>query len=250
MPAFQDYQADFTAHLRQPAQHAPPRGVDRKRMRIYTEIVFNQFSTSLQACFPVLRSILGKRIFQHLARQCFSGQTFANPLFQDIPARFVDFLSTHQAADLPPYTTELAHYEWIELALSRELAEAPLPAAAQKALAPGLAHRVSLTAVHRLLHYAFPVHQLSRKQRHLPAADTYLLVYRTPDFQIRFIQLNVITYQLLQQIRLHPATAEQHLLELSQHLPDLPRETLLQFGIETLQTLAAAQAIDVTPAQD
>ncbi len=82
MPALQAYQAAFTAHLRQPALHAKPAGIDAKRMRVYREIVFNNFYASVSACFPVLRDILGKRRFSKLVRQCFATQPFNSPLFK------------------------------------------------------------------------------------------------------------------------------------------------------------------------
>ena len=251
MLSFQDYQTAFTASLRNPAHHKPPRGTDRSRMRIYQQIVFNQFFGSVSACFPVLASILGKRKFRRLVRLCFSQYRFTNPLFQSIPASFVDFLNTSPILDLPPYTAALAHYEWLELALSREPAEQAIQLQSQEvetpSFEPDLSMQVSLPAVYRLEQFAFPVHQLSRKQPDLPATETYLLVYRTSDKQIRFIQLNALTYQLLQLIHARTATAEQHLRQLSVHLPDLTIDSLLAFGLQTLRALATQQAITFIP---
>lgn len=251
MVGFQDYQAAFTASLRRPTHCAPPRGTDRRRMRVYQQIVFNQFFGSVSACFPVLTSILGKHKFRRLVRLCFSQHRFTNPLFQSIPASFVDFLNANPTPDLPPYTAALAHYEWLELALSRESAEQAMTSQVQAlespTLEPTLSMQVRLPAVYRLQQYAFPVHQLSRKQPDLPASETYLLVYRTRDMQIRFIQLNALTYQLLQHIHARTATAEQHLRHLSTFLPDLPIDTLLAFGLQTLRSLASQQAIIFMP---
>lgn len=251
MVSFQDYQAAFTASLRHPAQSAPPPGTNRRRMQIYQQMVFNQFFGSVSVCFPVLASILGKRKFRRLVRLCFSQHRFTNPLFQSIPASFVDFLNANPTPNLPPYTAALAHYEWLELALSREPAKQAMTSRVQElespAFEPTLDMLVSLPAIYRLQQYAFPVHQLSRKQPDLPAAETYLLIYRTPNLQIRFIQLNALTYQLLQHIHARSATAEQHLRHLSSLLPDLPVDSLLTFGLQALRSLATQQAIIFTP---
>jgi len=243
MPAFHAYQAAFTAHLRQPALHAKPAGVDAKRMRVYREIVFNNFYASVSACFPVLRDILGKRRFSKLVRQCFAAQPFNSPLFKDIPGCFVSFLRTHTPADYPAYTAQLAHYEWIELVLSQQVTTPPAFAAAA-ATASTLLHRVvQLCEAHQLLHYDYAVHQLSKKHSLVETIPTFLLVYRTPEFKIRFIQLNAMTYQLLQQLQTQAATAQQHLLQLAQKIPHFPTEAVITFGLETLFSFYQQQAV-------
>jgi uncharacterized protein len=245
MKAFQAYQTAFTTHLRQPALHAKPAGLSDKRMRIYREIVFNHFLASIRACFPVLHEILGKRRFSTLVRQCFYSQHFNSPLFRDIPGSFVTFLQTQTVADLPAYTAQLAHYEWIELHLSQQLettsaAFSSVPETSEQAL---LQRVVRLCEVHRLLHYDYAVHQLSKKHKTAAPIATFLLVYRTPAFKVCFIQLNAITYQLLQQLHTQTATAHQHLLQLAQSMPHLPVETVIQFGLQTLYTLYQQLAI-------
>ncbi len=246
MPAaFQTYQTAFTAHLRQPVIHAKPAGVDSKRIRIYREIVFNNFVASVSTCFPVLLSILGKRRFGKLVRQCFSSQQFKSPLFQDIAGSFVAFLQSLESPELPDYTAQLTHYEWIELVLSRQIEtkSAALPAALIAEAGALLHCEVKLPAVHRLLQYDFAVHQLSRKRRAISPVATYLLVYRDPDFRIRFIQLNAVTFQLLQQLQTHTKTSEAHLQGLAQSLPHLDPESVIRFGLQTLYTLYQQQAL-------
>jgi hypothetical protein len=245
MQAFQAYQSAFTAHLRQPALHAKPAGLSDQRMRVYREIVFNNFNASIRACFPVLHEILGERRFRVLVRQCFCSQQFNSPLFKDIPGSFVAFLQTQTEVELPAYSAQLAHYEWIELHLSQQIdpasaAFSSVPETSEQAL---LQRDVRLCNVHQLLHYDYAVHQLSRKHSSAESIATFLLVYRTPEFKVRFIQLNAITYQLLQQLQTQTTTAHQHLLQLAQTMPHLPLETVIQFGLQTLYTLYQQQAI-------
>lgn len=251
MAEFQAYQATFTAHLRHPALHDKPAGVSSKRMRVYREIVFNNFLASVSACFPVLLNILGKRRFSKLVRECFFSQHFNSPLFKDIPGKFVDFLQSLElpALTLPGYTAQLAHYEWVELLLSRQMEPATANSLAEPALeAHVFMHRVvQLPTVHCLLHYDFPVHQLSKKNRAGSPAATFLLVYRTPEFKIRFIQLNAVTYQLLQQLQTSVATAHHHLEQLAQSMPHLARESIMNFGLQTLHTLYLQGAIQADP---
>lgn len=249
MTTVQAYQAAFTAHLRNPAAHKPPAGVSRQRMGVYREIVFNNFLASVSACFPVLRDILGKRRFSQLVRQCFFSQHFHSPLFQEIPASFVDFLQKIELAPmaLPDYTAQLAHYEWIELALSRQLDPATDNGLAETTVEMSdLLHRVvRLTTAHRLLAYDFPVHQLSKKNPACAQVATFLLVYRTPQFQIRFVQLNALTYQLLQALQSPSASAHTHLQKLAHTLPHLALQSVIDFGLQTLHNLHLQGAITV-----
>lgn len=246
MPAFQHYQAAFTAHLRNPQQAARPSGVNARRMGIYREIVFNNFYASVSACFPVLLSIIGKRRFTYLVRQCFFSQRFESPVFRDISKVFVDFLASLDLSihSLPPYATQLAHYEWIELEVSHmpgDHLETVHGVNEPGALAQAI---VQLQPAHRLLHYDYPVHQLSKKQANLPAAPTYLLVFRKPDFSIRFMQLNAVTYQLLHQIQSERSTISQHLAQFAQtSLTHVPLDKVQAFGLQTLFELYTEQAI-------
>ncbi len=247
MAEFQAYQAAFTAHLRHPSVHSKPAGINAKRMQVYREIVFNNFLARVRACFPGRLGILGKRRFSKLVRQCFSSQYFNSPLFKDIPGSFVAFMHSLTLADaeLPEHTAQLAHYEWIELVLSRQVEPShadTLPEAIPEANA--LLHRVvKLTAVHRLLHYDFPVHQLSKKKKATTPVPTFLLVYRTPEFQIQFIQLNAVTFQLLKQLQTSHETAHHHLEHLAQTLPQLTLTSVMDFGLQTLHTLHLKHAI-------
>lgn len=246
MAGFQAYQAAFTAHLRHPSVHSKPAGINANRMRIYREIVFNNFFASVSACFPVLLGILGKRRFGKLVRQCFFSQHFDSPLFKDIPGSFVDFLHSLplSTAGLPAYTAQLAHYEWIELVLSRQVDSASAATEPTAVEADALLHRVlRLTAVHRLLQYDFPVHQLSPKNNAIAPAPTFLMVYRMPTFEIRFIQLNAVTFQLLQQLQTSHQTVHQHLQHLAQTMPQLALASVMEFGLQTLHSLHQQHAI-------
>jgi uncharacterized protein len=251
---FQQYQATFNAHLRNPELQPKPRGTDARRIAIYREIVFNNFLASISACFPVLLSILGKRRFKQLARQCFHDHKFTSPLFADIPKALVDYLQTLDLAthNLPPYTLQLAHYEWVELYLAKLPDAAPAsttePAASLVTpvrQASDLAAAVlQLPAAHMLLSYDYAVQRLSKKHAQLPAAPTYLLVYRKTDFSIAFIELNAISYQLLQRIQSQAASVSHHLQQLAQEqLPHLAIQSVSEFGLQLLHSLYQQQAI-------
>lgn len=248
-PPFQQHQAAFNAYLRNPAQQKKPHGIAAKRIGIYREIVFNNFAASVSACFPVLLSIVGKRRFGQLLRLCFANQHFGNPLFSAIPKAFADFLQGLDLAEhgLPPYSAQLAHYEWIELYISRLAVEAASTTSAATRIkhASDLADtKLQLPAAHMLVNYDFPVHLLSKKHAGLANSPTYLLVFRTPDFRVEFIQLNAISHALLQRIQSESLPVSIHLTQLAKTmLPDLPQQNVHEFGLQALHMLLLQQAL-------
>ena len=94
-----------------------------------------------------------------------------------------------------------------------------------------------------LLEYDFAVHKIS--QRKLPKAPekTYFLVFRSADFAVKFIELNPITFQLLQLIKDKNMTGEQALINIAQAMQHPNAEAVIQFGAEILTDLAKQQAI-------
>lgn len=247
-PLLQQYQATFNAHLRDPRQQPKPPGVNAKRISIYREIVFNNFLASVSTCFPVLLSVLGKRRFNQLTRQCFACHQFTSPLFADIPKALVDYLQTLDLAshNLPPYAFQLAHYEWVELYVAKLPDKMPSTSPAEDIRqASDLAKMIlQLPTAYMLLSYDYPVHQLSKKHANLAASPTYLLVFSKPDYDVAFIQLNEITYALLQRIESEQATLTDHLTQLAQKiLLHLPPQRVHEFGFQTMYTLYLQRAI-------
>lgn len=242
MSALHAYQAAFTAHLRDPSQ-PKPRGTQPKRMAVYREIVFNNFFASVSSCFPVLHSILGKRKFKQLVRLCFHSQQFESPLFREIPQAFVSWLQTQSLEDpaVPAYSAQLAHYEWVELyVLNMQTAESTLPS---QPLTEPLQQTLSLHPAVVLLAYDYPLHTLSRRHQQAIQEPTYLCVRRDDAYQLHFIALNAVSWQLLRLIESQPMTGEQALSQLAEQLQHPDPQQLLKFGAALLQQLVAQQVL-------
>lgn len=244
MLGFQHYQAAFTAHIRNPSEQKKPARVNDKRMAIYREIVFNNFYSSVSACFPVLLDILGKRRFKNLIRRCFFAQQFTSPLFRELPKTFVDFLQSFDLEQngLPAFTAQLAHYEWTELAISTmETQASPV----ENLKADLLEHPLTLNPAHMLVSYDFPVHLLSKKHQSATPIPTFLLLFRNPSFEVKFIQLNPLTFELLQCIQAEPLSGRQALLNIAEKMQHPQPETIVQFGQQILEDLSNQDAIRI-----
>lgn len=195
LPEFQRWQRAFTAHIRDPKAHPRPAGVEARRMKVYNELLINNIEGFLLACFPVLRQVLGARKWAQLVRAFFATHRSRTPYFRQIPDEFIQFLQNEwtPADGYPPYLLALAHYEWIELVLSvsNRVADRAFDAAG------GLTDGVPLlNPVLANLRYDWPVQRIAPRRKVLPA-ETFLLVFRDPEDQVQFSEINAFTARLL-----------------------------------------------------
>lgn len=245
MNSFQQYQTQFTDHIRDPKAVARPAGVPARRMKVYTEIVFNNMNETLSACFPVIRKILGVRRWTRAVRAFFAEHRCATPWFRQIPEEFLHWLATAPAAirDLPPFLYSLAHYEWIELAIA--VSDATRDAddlipdgdllTGRPALAPALA----------LLQYTYPVHRISpRIKPTQPLAEpVHLLVFRNPSDEVRFVELNPFSARLLGLLQPGDLTGQQALEQIAAEMQHPAPHTVVQYGAALLADLKRQGAI-------
>ena len=234
---FQHYQLAFTAHIRDPSANKKPGRVQNTRMAIYREIVFNNVFSSVSACFPVCKSMMGARAWRKLVRAFFANHQAASPIFREIPQQFLQYINTK--IDLPIYFQSLAHYEWVELAV----ASLQTDLIKLSKTIDLLNEKPILAPAHMLLSYDYAVQSISK--RHLPKGteQTYLLVFRNAENKVKFIELNPITFQLLNLIKTNQLTGKQALTMLAEEIAHPDVDAIITFGAEILADLAKQQAI-------
>jgi len=215
-PQFQLLQQALTAHIRDPENVAympdftqkDVLAVEPRRLKIYQELFFNNISGFYANLFPVIHDILGddsteKQTHNYLSwseliRDFMRYHHSRTPLFHELGQEFLTFLHSDKAPlkRLPPFILELAHYEWIELALSVDEAE----------ITPNISDiQADLTQAYQLSPLAWPVvYQwpvdkicLEFQPNTPPEEPTCLLVSRSVDDRIDFMQLTPLLYHLL-----------------------------------------------------
>lgn len=202
LPAFQQFQLSFARHLRDPRSTPRPPGVDARRAAVYRTLLSNNLEGFLLACFPVCRAVLGERRWRRLMTAFFRDARCHSPYFRDIPHEFLSWLMKSLAlpAGLPPWLTELAHYEWVELAL--DVMEVPQAAALQSAPDdaaepdPAAMIPVANPALMNLA-YQWPVHRIGLQWRPRKPLPTHLAAYRDTRNIVRFMTLNAVSARLL-----------------------------------------------------
>ena len=140
----QDQQFALSRHLRDPS-HPPPPGIEERRLAIYRDLFFNNIESLLAGNFPVIRQTLRDDAWRRLVRSFYARHRSQTPLFPEIAREFIRFLETRTGDGDPPWLRELAHYEWVDLALQIARAATPPPWPARSpdhpAVAPVLGRR-------------------------------------------------------------------------------------------------------------
>lgn len=242
---FKTKQAEFTAYIRNPETAPCPSDVRPERMRMYRELCFNNVESFLSSNFPVLRKILSDVQWQQLAQDFFADHSSVSPYFAEIPEEFIAYLQNERTARSGdyPFMLELAHYEWVEMALS--VAQETLPEKIRAITDPK--QKISLSPLAWLLAYQFPVHKISPDHLIIepPKQPSYLIVYRDTEDEVRFIELAEMSFYLLQTIQAQqPMTIEACLTEI---FPVGENHVLKQAALEALQQFVSKQIVCVAP---
>jgi hypothetical protein len=195
LPGFMQTQAAFTAWIRNPDTASLPPNCDLKRMTIYRDLFYNNMEGMAARTFPVLKKLMGEDGWHRLFKEFFAEHLCQSPYFRDIPEEFFTWLQTQPVPDSRPWQLELAHYEWVELVLEVSDAEPPQQGDVFTSLP-------SLSPLALPLGYAWPVHRISLDWQPdtLPEVMTFLLVYRSAEGRVQFIELTPDVARLLQLI--------------------------------------------------
>jgi uncharacterized protein len=242
--AFQKLQYQFAAHIRDPQRHAAPAGIEDRRMAIYRELFYNNVEDFLSTAFPVLRKITPDDRWHAMARDFYARHHCREPQFFKIAEEFLKYLDDErgEVAEDPAFLRELAHYEWVELALSIS-GEALTPDVAD----PNGDLMAGVPVVSPLawtLAYDFPVHRISPDfQPQAPGEQpTLLVVYRNRADDVKFMEVNAITARFLQLIEEEPANGEALLRRIAAEMRHPDPGLVVSEG---RAMLASLRAIDV-----
>ena len=249
-PEFQEKQYAFAAHIRDP-QHVPaPDGIENRRMAIYRELFFNNLRSLLSNMFPVLSELLSDEKWRRLVRRFMQRHQAQTPYFLQLPAEFLDFLQNEYEPEPDdfPFLVELAHYEYIELALSVSEETNDMEGVDPEGdLLSGIPVKSELAWVFA---YQYPVHRISRN--FLPDAPAeqpvYLAVYRGTDDKVGFLELNAVTAGLLNAIEQNEAarTGDALLRKLAADInyPDV--DAFIEHGAEALREMRSLEILTGT----
>jgi len=235
----------FAAHLRDPAGAPPPPDLEARRLQVYRDLFYNNLQSLLAGNFPVIRRLLDDAAWHALVRDFYREFRCRTPLFPEISREFIQYLQSREAGrGDPPWLVELAHYEWVELAL--DISEADESDLAHDPAGDLLAGAPAPSPLAWALAYAWPVHRLA--PGFLPAVPppvpTFLLVQRDAAGKVRFNETSAPTFRLLQRLDEAPAlSGREQLAALANEAGRAGDESFMTEGAAMLQRLRDARVL-------
>lgn len=209
MSALHEQLHALAAHVRDPAAHAGPPGIEDRRLAVYRELVFNNLDGLLAGNFPVIRKTLGDADWHELVRRFLATHRSDTPLFTRLGLEFVAFLESEEHP-VHPWLPELAHYEWAELGL--QLSDAAMPPRDPDGdLLSGIP---VLSPLAWPLAYRWPVHRIGPgfQPGAPPAEPALLLLRREDDGRVRFSLLSPLLFRLLELVGANSEASGRQLL--------------------------------------
>lgn len=247
---FQDKQYAFAAHIRDPEHAIAPPHIEDRRMAIYRELFFNNLYNLLGTFFPVLRKIHTDDQWRFMIREFMKLHRAQTPYFLELPEEFLEFLQTEypfQDDDFP-FLTELAQYEYAELALTVSNDENDV-----SDVDPDGDLLVN-TPVKSVLTWAFayhyPVHKISQDFLPTEATEkpTYLAIFRRSNDKVSFLELNAVTAALLDAVENNQAglSGEALLRELATTIHYSDVDALIKHGADALKEMRQLEILTGT----
>ncbi len=236
----------FAAHLRDPEGQPMPEGLEDRRVAIYRELFYNNVESLLSGNFPVIRSLLPKATWHALVRDFYREHASHTPLFTEIGREFSRYLQARaeRGAGDPPFLSELAHYEFVELAVA--LDEADIATIAHDPEGDVVRGAPVVSPLARLLVYRFPVHRIRAdyQPHEAPAEATCLIVARNRRDEVGFMETSMLSLKLIELLKENPgATGLECVGAIAEVFEATQRDGVIAAGSEILRGLRARDVL-------
>ena len=200
----------------------------------------NNIESFLSGGFPVIRSIYNDDNWHRMVRDFFANHKSHSPYFLEISQEFLAYLQDEREphAEDPAGLLELAHYEWVELALS--VSDEVIDMNNVEPNGDLLTAHPVISPIAWALAYQFPVHQMGPDN--LPDQPSeqpnYLVVYRNRNDEVKFMEINPVTARLLNLLQEDETlSGQQTLQQIAQEMNHPNPDIVMQGGLSALQEL-------------
>jgi hypothetical protein len=240
-PELAALQTRFAAHIRDPDTIPPPENIESRRMKIYAELFFNSISSLLAGTFPVIHELLNESDWERLVRAFYrSGETHT-PYFPEIPRDFVRWVAQNNPLTDKPYLPELAHYEWLELAVQIDKSPPPTCQPLPDDVPTLLNGCPQLSPWAQLGSYRYPVHRIKPgfEPRQPDANGHFFIIYRdtgSAEERTRFLAVNPVSALLFAALKDYPDRPLRETLQaIGQQIGHQQSDVMQEAGLEIIR---------------
>ncbi|MEQ3762163.1 MAG: putative DNA-binding domain-containing protein [Alcanivorax sp.] len=215
---------------------------DAPGMSIYRELFFNNICGFIDGAFPVCADVVGEEGWRSLCRDFFSSYSCDTPLFLKISEEFLAYLQARPELYQDfPYLAELAHYEWLELAVDvMEDVDTPEIDGGDVVNGIPVVTPALMTAC-----YHYPVHRISVETSVTAGGGvggiaeeiSGFIVYRNSDDLVKFVACNPMTLAIMEHLLAgEQLTGKDAVLAVLSMMGLADNDVAINGGIEILNT--------------
>lgn len=239
-------QQQLCDYIRSPDSVAPPQGVELRRLKIYQDLFYKNVEGFISGGFPILRSLIRDDRWHEMVRDFLVTHRCGTPYFLEIGQEFLQYLSENRSMRgwEPPFIYELAHYEWVELAL--DVSAIDIDALSLDRQGDLMKQSPVVSPLAWSLMYSYRVHHIGQSFQPEQADDapTFLIVYRDRQDQVEFLESNAVTARLLEILNEDDCgSGRAALMQLASEMNADDVEQLLTFGEQLMNDLWAKDVI-------
>lgn len=237
---WQTIQKQFIQFVRDPTCSDVTLDVMPARANMYRSLCFKNIKRLLETQFPVLREVLPTDTWEMLVDDFFKSHVCQSPWFSDMGKQFLDFYQDKQLAELAayPWFYELAHYEWVELAL--DITDIALEELTLNDNVDLLEVTLMTSPLAWLLNYQYPVHKICLDYLPDKPEETYLIVSRNHKDEVEFLEINAVTAFLFNTLYEVPQSGKAALRVIATEMSQYPESVVYEHGLDTLNQLYQA----------
>lgn len=230
---FRQYQFALARHLRDPLGVPAPDGVNAADAGGCTQEMVDHLCDVLEPAFTVTRALLGDDLWQHAVRLFLKDAPSHAPWATAVQRAFVEHVcASPDMQGLPAWLQDLAHFEWLQSAVSTS----PVTWPAFDAAGDVMQRPVVLNPTHVEATYEWPVHSIDTDHRPDDMQSTYVSVLRDAQDELHVLESSVFRGQLLDLLR-EGQTGEQAFMVLAMWLSHPEPETFVREGAEVMAQL-------------
>jgi len=237
---YTDIQYTFTSHIRDPIANPAPTDIEDRRMGIYRDLFYRNVESFIANSFPVLRKITPDNQWHGMIRDYFKNHQAHTPLFPRMPQEFLQYLEQERNAhpEDPPWLLELAHYEWIETAISIDPRNIDFTDIDPEGdLLKGIP---VLSPLVLPVDYTWPVHKISPDYLPdvQPAEPTWIVIFRKQNDEVGFMVLNSVSARLIEKIQNNQGdSGHEILMQIATELQHANPDAVISGGLDIMREM-------------
>ena len=230
---FRQFQFALARHLRDPLGAPAPVTVQAAQASACTQDMVAHLCDVLAPAFPVTQALLGDDLWEHAVRLFLKDAPSHAPWASAVQRAFVDHVcESPEMQNLPAWLQDLAHFEWLQSAVSTT----PVTWPAFNATGNTMHHAVVLNPTHVEAAYEWPVHGINTDHKPDDMQSTYVSMLRDPQDELHVLESSVFRGQLLDLLR-EGQTGEQAFMVLAMWLSHPEPEAFVREGSQVMAQL-------------